>query len=139
MKALLTLSFIPSFHGLGLLLLRVWLGGCMLALHGWSKLTDFNGTLAKMAAFPKILGIAAILAESVAAAFLIIGLASRWAALALATTMGVAFYKAHGAALTGEKSGELAFIYLAGFAALVLTGPGRFSLDAQISKKSGAV
>jgi uncharacterized membrane protein YphA (DoxX/SURF4 family) len=29
----------------------------------------------------------------------------------------------------GEGSGEMAFIYLAGFVALLIAGPGRYSFD----------
>ena len=38
MKSFLQLKFIPLNPSLALLILRVWLGGSMLALHGWGKL-----------------------------------------------------------------------------------------------------
>jgi putative oxidoreductase len=44
-------------------------------------------------------------------------------------TMGVAFLLVHGAKFGGPKGGELAFIYLGGFLAIFLAGPGRFSID----------
>jgi putative oxidoreductase len=136
LTSLITLSFIPSMHGFGLLVLRVWLGLSLLLLHGWSKLTDFGGVVGGFTGMgiPKLFAIAAVLAESVGSALLVIGLAGRWAAAALAVTMGVAFYLGHNMVLKGEKSGELAFIYLAGFLTLVFTGPGRFSVDAKLSK-----
>jgi putative oxidoreductase len=43
--------------------------------------------------------------------------------------MTTAFVTAHGAALTGPHSGELPFLYLGVFIALLLAGPGRFSID----------
>ena len=36
-----------------------------------------------------------------------------------------------------QASGELAFIYLAGFVTLFLAGPGCFSLDAMLSQSNG--
>jgi len=43
--------------------------------------------------------------------------------------MAVAFFAVHGGALTGEGNGEMAFIYMAGFVALLIAGPGRYSFD----------
>jgi len=45
--------------------------------------------------------------------------------------MGVAFLFVHKLALKGQGSGELAFIYLAGFVTLFIAGPGRFALDSK--------
>ena len=54
---------------------------------------------------------------------------TRFAALNLAATMAVAFFIAHKGAFTGDKPGELAFIYLTGFVALIFTGGGKYSAD----------
>ena len=43
--------------------------------------------------------------------------------------MGVAFFVVHQMVLVGEKSGELALIYLAGYLALLFTGAGKLSVD----------
>jgi uncharacterized membrane protein YphA (DoxX/SURF4 family) len=43
----------------------------------------------------------------------------------------------HKEAIDGPKSGELAFIYLAGFAALFFTGAGKLSLDKMLFGKPG--
>jgi putative oxidoreductase len=56
-------------------------------------------------------------------------LAARLAAIPLVITMAVAFFAVHGGALTGEGNGEMAFIYMAGFVALLIAGPGRYSFD----------
>lgn len=118
---------------LGLLALRLWLGLSMLILHGWGKLRGFAEA---SESFPDPLGVGsavslglAVFAEVVCAALLAVGLATRLALIPLIITMGVAFFVVHGGALTGERSGEMAFIYLGGFVALLLTGPGRFSVD----------
>lgn len=133
---LIKLRFLPASSDLGLLVLRLWLGLSMLLIHGLDKVQKFGVMLDNFAkgGIPKPLGACAILAESVGAALLVLGLAARPAALALAITMGVAFVKAHNMVLTAgdPKSGEMAFIYLAGFVALFLAGPGRFSVDEKL-------
>jgi putative oxidoreductase len=140
--SLITLSFLPSFNGLGLLLLRVWVGGTMFYVHGLDKLKTFGEKVQgfEKMGFHPVLGSAAVLSESVFAILIAIGLATRWSAALLGTTMAVAFWKAHGAVLIPandqEKSGEMAFIYCAACVAIFLLGPGRFSLDAQASRKS---
>lgn len=133
MRKLLHLEFIPRSVDTALLLLRVWLGVSMIALHGWGKLMNLIGGTVR---FPDIFGIGpvptvilAILAEVVAAALLVLGLWTRFAALLLVITMAVAFFMAHGAKLSGPGNGELAFIYLAGFVTLMLVGAGKFSID----------
>jgi len=105
----------------------------MLIQHGAGKLTAFE-TMAS--GFPDPLGLGHITsyvlvvgAEFFASVLLMAGLLTRFAALMLAVNMSVAFFVVHKSALTGEHSGELAFIYLAGFATLLLAGSGRISLD----------
>ena len=63
---------------------------------------------------------------------LALGLGTRWAALALSATMATAFVLAHGMALSGERSGELPFVYAAGFVAVLVMGPGRYRVDARL-------
>lgn len=128
------LSFIPTSADIGLLLLRLWLGGSLLILHGWGKLTSYaslSGT------FPDPLGVGshwslplALCGEVLCPILLMLGFVARLAALGSAVTMAVAWYFVHHMALSGRESGELAFVYLAGFVLLVFAGPGRFSLDA---------
>jgi putative oxidoreductase len=136
MKKLLTLGFLPASPDLGLLVLRVWLGASMFYLHGMAKLTDFSGQLEKFKGMKihPVLGSGAIVAESICAILLVIGLATRLSALMLAGTMGFAFFVAHKMALSGPGSGELAFVYLAGFVTLLIAGPGKFSLDGKALK-----
>ena len=137
MKKLLKLDFLPTTPDCGLLLLRIWLGLSMFLIHGLAKLQNFGGTVAmfkdKMG-IPPVFGAAAVLAESVCSILLIIGLATRWAAGFLAITMAVAFIKVHHMVLAqgNPQSGELAFLYLAGFIAILLAGGGKFSADAKV-------
>ncbi len=69
----------------------------------------------------------AIGAEVGCSLLLIVGLASRLAAIPLAFTMLVALFVVH--ANDPWKVKELAATYLLVYVALMLAGPGRFSLD----------
>lgn len=129
----LRLSFIPQSTDFGLLVLRCGLGLPMLLLHGWGKFQNFNSIAPKflpLFGLPSNVSLGlAIFAEVVCSALLVLGLFTRFAALNLAITMSVAFFIAHQGAFTGEKPGELAFIYLAGFVTLFFTGGGKISVD----------
>jgi uncharacterized membrane protein YphA (DoxX/SURF4 family) len=41
----------------------------------------------------------------------------------------------HAVLRPGPESGELAFLYLAGFVGVLIAGPGRFSLDAVLGDR----
>jgi len=75
----------------------------------------------------------AALAESVGAFLLALGLMTRIAAAMIAFTMAVAFTLAHAADPFGVK--ELAFLYGIVAVCLLLTGPGKMSLDYFLSKR----
>jgi putative oxidoreductase len=116
-----------------LLLLRAWLGLSMLLLHGLSKVKDFSKLSAD---FPDPLHVGhtaslalVVFAEVLCSVLLVLGLATRFAALMLAVNMFVAFFIVLQGALTGAHSGEIAFIYLAGYVALLFAGAGKLSLD----------
>ncbi|MDX2227498.1 MAG: DoxX family protein [Verrucomicrobiae bacterium] len=119
----------------GLLLLRLWLGLSMLLLHGVGKMQKLLAGGEIKFADPLGIGIRnslmlAVFAETLCAAALIVGLATRLALTQLIATMAVAFFIVHKMQLAmGPGSGELAFIYLGGFLTLLVAGPGRFSLD----------
>ena len=126
---------------LGLLVLRLWLGMMMLTFHGWVKVVNFGNLSARFAdpyGFGRPLSLAlSIVAELICAALIAAGLATRLAALVLITNMTTAFVFAHGMKLSGPGNGELAFIYLAGFVAILLAGPGRYSMDQSLFGRRG--
>lgn len=141
----LQLRFLPHSQDFGLLVLRIWVGGSLLFLHGVAKLTNFTATAAK---FPNVFApyldvspsvnlALAIGAEVGGAALVIVGLFSRLSALACGFTMAMGFFVAHKGVLSGDASGEIAFIYMAAFLTIFLAGPGRFSLDAVIGRGNG--
>jgi putative oxidoreductase len=125
----------------GLLLLRLWVGLAMLK-HGLEKVSHYD---AMKGMFGDPIGIGptaslnlVIFAEVGCAILLAAGLLTRFGALALAINMAVAFFVAHKGALSGPKSGELAWIYLGAFLALLLAGPGCLSLDSKLFCKCPA-
>ncbi len=138
MKKLITLSFIPSLQNVGILTLRLWFGVGLLWIHGLDKVIHMGTTMDqfKSVGFSSFLAVCAILAENVGSFLVVIGLATRWAALAVATTMFVAFSQVHHFDLNpmNQPNGELAFLYLGVFVSFILTGAGRFSVDAILSR-----
>jgi putative oxidoreductase len=73
-----------------------------------------------------------IFAEFFCSAFLIMGLLSRLSTIPLIIAMSVALIYAHHGQVFGE--GEHAALYLAGFIAILFTGPGKYSMDKLIGK-----
>jgi putative oxidoreductase len=73
-----------------------------------------------------------VFAEFFCSLFLILGLFTRLATIPLIITMCVALFKAHNAEVFGD--GQMAALYLAGYVALFLTGPGKISVDGMIGK-----
>ena len=133
MQKFLRLEFLPVNSDLGLLVLRVVLGGSMIWLHGWGKLLNFvNGRTS----FPDILGLGstpnlllAIFAEVICAVLLVVGAFTRMAACFIGATMAVAFFVVNSARLTGPTNGELSFLYLTGCIVLLVAGAGKYSID----------
>jgi putative oxidoreductase len=112
-------------------LLRITCGGIMAIQHGFGKLTSYSEKAATWAdpigvGSEQSLGLA-ILAEFFCSIFVVFGCGTRGAAVPLAITMFVAFFVVHGDDPFRDK--ELAFLYLACFTALVMTGAGRYSID----------
>lgn len=135
MKKILSTQYHAATFNLGLLILRLSAGGIIMMNHGYLKLTGFSGMKNE---FMDFLGLGptfslslSLFAEFFCALLLILGLFTRVAAFLLIINMGVAFFLAHGGSFT---DGELPFLYLSIFIALLLMGPGRISMDRMISK-----
>jgi putative oxidoreductase len=101
------------------------------------------GFSAKSGSFPGPLGIGSTYSLSLAVGFevfgaacLVIGLFTRFSALAGMITMGVAFFLVHKAVFVGPGDGEMAFLYLAAYLALFFSGGGRYSLDSKLGGKA---
>ncbi|SFG62508.1 DoxX family protein [Prevotella sp. KH2C16] len=121
---------------LGLLVLRVSIGGLML-FHGVSKLLHGVGFIEGMLAglgLPGFIAYGCLLAELVGAAFILVGLWTRAAAFVLTGNMVVAILMAHSSQIfsldpmTGGLLIEDPLLFLLGAAALCFTGGGRYAL-----------
>ena len=121
---------------LGLLLLRVSVGGLML-FHGVHKLiygVGFIGGMLAQMGLPSFIAYFSLAAELIAALMIVAGLWTRLASVIMAGNMVVAILMAHLGTLftvdptTGGWAVELPMLYLLGAAVLCLTGGGKYAL-----------
>lgn len=83
------------------------------------------------------LAYAAAIAEFGGGLLLMLGFATRIAAIPVAITMGVAAFKVHGNAFSLQHGGmEFALTLMLVAVGLIFTGPGRFSVDALFRRRS---
>lgn len=135
MKKLLLKSK-PINYDVGLLILRVFVGVTMLASHGWGKMMKL---IAGDTGFADVLGLGetasltlAVFAEVICSLFLALGLFTRATLIPLIITMLVAVFVIHGDDPFSKK--EFGLLYLIPYITLLLTGPGKYSIDKLISK-----
>lgn len=130
-------DFLGGRAALGLLIVRV-IFGLGIMLHGWGKIQNPMGWMGPNAPVPGVLQALAAVAEFGGGIALILGLLTPLAMLGLAINMLVAIFMVHLRAgdpfvsSTGGRSWELAALYLGVALLMLLIGPGRHSLDAQI-------
>jgi putative oxidoreductase len=136
MNSFVRLGFVPRGYDLGLLVLRLWTGIGLFLMHGLPKVTGFSGMAAH---FPDPLHIGsrwslafAVLSDAICSLLIVLGLATRWAALIVAINTGVAFVMVHKLHLFGEHNGELAFLFFGAALTLFIAGGGRFSVDGKV-------
>lgn len=120
----------PLSLDLGLLVLRVTMGGAMIT-HGWPKFQKLLGGNLQfgdpLGFGPEVSLVFAVLAELICSILIVIGAATRLATIPLIVTMAVAFFIVHGA--DDFRTKEMALLFLAGFLTLFFTGPGRYGVD----------
>ena len=143
LKRILLLKQLPLNPNFARLCLRVV---CFLTLflkHGTEKIFTFG---AMSAHFPDPLHIGsvtsltiAMIGDSICSLLIIIGLATRWAALISFLNIFVAWALVHHFALLGkgQDHGELIVLYLGACLMLFFGGAGKYSVDALI-ENSGA-
>ena len=130
----------------GLFVLRAGFGLMMMFGHGISKLQNYSEMAKAWSVAPAIWPLnkmsmpmslmATIGAEVFASALLVLGLMTRPAAFVLGFAMCVAAFQVHALDPFFSKGGaakEMAVLYLIPAFVLIITGGGRFSLDAAIS------
>lgn len=119
-----------NFNNLALLILRLGFGGFMLT-HGIPKINRLFESPIKFAD-PFGIGetptlILTIIGEVVAPIFIIIGFKTKWAAVPSVITMAVAAFVIHAKDDLGTK--EHALLFMFAFLAILLAGPGKYSVD----------
>lgn len=123
-------------NDLGLLILRVSVGGLML-FHGVHKLiygVGFIGGMLAQLGLPSFIAYFSLAAELIAAIMIVVGLWTRLASVIMAGNMVVAILMAHLGTLftvdpmTGGWAVELPMLYLLGAAALAFTGGGKYAI-----------
>ena len=136
MKKLFSTKVSENALAFALLVLRVGAGSVTLMKHGLDKLMHFSQ---KAGGFADPFGIGStaslsltVFAEFFCAVFIILGLFTRLACIPLIINMGVALFIAHKGDFFGQ--GELAGLFLIVFFTLLITGPGKASLDRFIAK-----
>ena len=147
MKKLLSTTIEPIHLSLGLLLIRIIIGVVM-ACYGYEKLIHFNemaasefwaknvSFLGMTGKFPLAL---TIFAEFFCSLFLILGLFTRLSLIPLLICMGyiIVAIAQFSVIYKGDNGFEVntAFMYFIIYLALLLTGPGKYSVDAKIGTK----
>lgn len=128
-------SGLPTQVNIGLLILRIWLGAGLFIKHGLEKILHFP---AMAAHFPDPIHVGAktglvyaLISDALCSVLVAAGLFTRLAALLVVINLGVVFGFIHHGNLMDDH-GELVYLYLGGFLVLFFTGPGRFSVDAQL-------
>ena len=130
MKKLLSTSYPEWAFDTMMFLIRISCGGLMLANHGFQKLVKFN-SLQHVFSDPFHIGskwslVLVIFAEVFCSLLVIAGLFTRVAVIPLVISTGVAFFIAHDHDI---NKGEAAAMFMTGFLAILLCGPGRASID----------
>ena len=134
-KKLFLFKAMPARTSAGLLVLRVLVGVPLFLHHGLEKLTRFSQMSAH---FPNPLHIGVVpsllfaaLSDGICSVLLVLGLATRWAALVVFINIFVVWaflLHFHFFGRAGGE-GELLVLYLAAAIALFLAGAGKYSID----------
>lgn len=135
----------PASPSLALLVLRVAIGAVFIA-HGAQKVFVYgfagtSGSFADMGVpLAAVAGPLVGLLELIGGALIVLGLATRVVAAALAVDMLVAMVLVHLSfgIFAAEGGYELTLVLAAGAVALVLAGAGRLSLDAVLTQRRAA-
>jgi len=128
-------NYTNSSINLGLLLLRA--GMCIMMIpHGYDKLVHFTEYKAQFLNFlglgPAVsLGLC-LFAEFFCSLFVLLGLFARAATVPLIISTAVATFVAHDGKIFGE--GEHSAMFMVAFLVLLITGPGRYSVDGMLRK-----
>ena len=130
----------PTLTALGLLFMRATAAFLLLFIHGLPKLLDWSGELQRIEdpfglGAPLTLGLA-IFAEVVCPLLLLLGIAARLACLPVLAVLLVALVVVH-PDWTLEQ-GQFAWLLVALYGGLALTGPGAYSVSGYVCRSRAA-
>ena len=136
MKKFFSTQYSAGAFNIAALALRLAFGLLLLIIHGLDKITHFSKYEYTFYNFMHIGHrwslVLCIFAEVVCSALVVLGLFTRFAALILCFNFSVVlFLVMKGQPLDVQQA---AITYLVAFFALLLTGPGRFSVDSAMGK-----
>ncbi|HTR29983.1 MAG TPA: DoxX family protein [Puia sp.] len=136
MKKFFSTQYSDGAFNIGVLVLRVAFGSLLLIIHGLDKITHFSKYEFTFYNFMHIGHrwslVLCIFAEVVCSALVVLGLFTRFAALVLCINFSVVlFLVIKGQPLDVQQA---AIMYLAAFVALLMTGPGKYSVDGAMGK-----
>ncbi len=111
--------------------------GILMIPHGYSKLVNYGTMKLQFMPFMGLSGAVSlglvIFAEFFCSLLLMVGFATRLAAIPLIIDMTVAITMAHKGDIFGQ--GQAAMLFLIPFFILLFTGPGKYSIDSLIVKQ----
>jgi len=123
----------------GLLVLRLGFVSVLIWKHGIDKISAFSADPIEffdpIGLGPALSLTLAAFAEIVCAAAVAAGIFSRTACAILGLNFAVIVLVLHGAQVPGDR-GELALLFMIAFGVLLVTGPGRYSLDEQLAHRA---
>ncbi|HEY4060704.1 MAG TPA: DoxX family protein [Puia sp.] len=136
MKRFLSTAYSENAFNLAALVLRLTTGLLVCIMYGFDKMMHF-GNLQSVFPDPLHIGhrwslVLVIFAEVFCGLLLVLGLFTRFAALVLVISMGVAAFLVHKGHI--QAGHEQVYLYLAAFFSLLMTGPGRISVDGMMGK-----
>ena len=140
MRNFLQMTAIPTDSNAGLLALRLAGVIPLLLKHGLEKIFTFS-TMATHFPDPLHIGavpslVFAMLSDSICSVLIILGLATRWAALIACVNIVVAWAFVHHFTFFGRGAdhGELIVLYLAILLTLFISGAGKYSVDGFLTR-----
>ncbi len=112
---------------MGMLLVRLGVGGIFLS-HGWSKLTNMEGTIAFFGqlGFDPLIAYVVAIAELLGGISMILGIFTRWSGVGLALIMLGALFLVK---FKNGFSGEFELLLLLTALGISFSGPGKYSLE----------
>lgn len=135
MKRLLSTACSETSFNIAVLILRVTFGSLLLINHGIDKLKHFAERQNSfpdpfhMGHMPSLM--LALFAEVFCAVFIILGLFTRIMAIPVVINFAVIVFMVN---KSYSGNGELGVLFFAGFFAILLMGPGKYSIDGAMGK-----